>query len=163
MGDEKLREALERLLYKFVDKDGPIPAAKPELGRCWQWTGYINAQGYGRTRINGRGWQAHRVFYLGLRGQIPDGLILHHECENRSCVNPEHLTPVTNKVNVLIGHGLSAENFRKTHCVRGHLYDKANTRYRPCRNGVQRTCRKCCREDWHGRKDKRKCCSNAHV
>jgi hypothetical protein len=63
---------------------------------CWAWTGLIDQTGYGRYLDR----SAHRMVYEILVGPIPDGLHLDHICYNRSCVNPEHLRPVTNKQNI---------------------------------------------------------------
>jgi len=63
---------------------------------CWNWNRSRNRLGYGRTTPTAFGTQmAHRVVYMSLRGPIPDDLPLDHLCRNTSCVNPEHLEPVT--------------------------------------------------------------------
>lgn len=66
---------------------------------CWFWTGCCNAGGYGifGVTFNGRQTQmgAHRYSYELLIGPIPEGLVLHHLCHNRPCVNPAHLEPIT--------------------------------------------------------------------
>lgn len=48
----------------------------------------------------GRTGLAHRVAYEALVGRIPDGLTLDHLCENKRCVNPDHLEPVTRAENL---------------------------------------------------------------
>jgi hypothetical protein len=46
---------------------------------------------------------AHRVAYEQFVGTVPDGLELDHLCENKACVNPGHLEPVTRSENVRRG------------------------------------------------------------
>lgn len=123
-------------------------------GGCWIWYGAMDSQGYGRVtfRVDGRRvWTgAHRAFYEGFVGPIPEGLDLDHLCRVRACVNPAHLEPVTRSVNLKRGEagglrekGPSAINAAKTHCKRGHPFNEANT-YRE-KSGA-RHCRTCGRE-----------------
>lgn len=74
----------------------------PETG-CWNFTGSVSKDGYGRRSFDGKMTTAHRSVYEQLRGPIPDGLDLDHLCRNRRCVNPDHLEPVTRRVNVMRG------------------------------------------------------------
>jgi hypothetical protein len=68
-------------------------------GECWEWTGEVGRQGYGRFRLDGRRQYAHRVAYELVKGPILADMMLDHFCHNLSCVNPDHLRPVTNKQN----------------------------------------------------------------
>lgn len=119
--------------------------SKIELGpACWEWRGKRQPNGYGKLWIrglpgDGQGY-AHRVVYELLVGPIPVGLDLDHLCRNRGCVNPAHLEPVTRRTNLVRGQTIPARKVAQTHCVRGHLFDKANTCIR--RNGT-RLCRAC--------------------
>ncbi len=104
-----------------VDKAGPVPAGRPDLGPCWLWTGSKDRDGYGDIRTSGTGHRsAHRYAYTVLVGVIPGGLSLDHLCRVHACVNPDHLEPVTNRENILRGTAPSAENARKTACPAGH-------------------------------------------
>lgn len=87
---------------------------------CWVWQRFINPGGYGMLKIDGRTKVAHRDSYERLVGPIPEGLELDHLCRVRACVNPDHLEPVTGRVNILRGEGQGAKHARKTHCVHGH-------------------------------------------
>lgn len=71
-----------------------------KTGECWLWTGAIQSGGYGEIRHLGRTRLAHRVSYEVHVGPIPIGLQLDHLCRNTRCVNPTHLEPVTQSVNV---------------------------------------------------------------
>lgn len=61
---------------------------------CWEWTGPINANGYGRMGMGGRNCrtvQAHRIAWELANGPIPDGVFVCHACDNRRCCRPDHL------------------------------------------------------------------------
>lgn len=118
---------------------------------CWLWTAAKNSSGYGtfsgdrqpdgtKPRL-----YAHRWAYETLRGPIPDGLHLDHLCRVRNCVRPDHLEPVTNRVNILRGTSFSARNAKKTHCPRGHELAGENLVAAALRRG-DRNCKTCAQE-----------------
>ena len=134
---------MKRNLWKKIERrENPHPEFID--GDCWEWTGTKANRGYGSIHHNGRdGYLPHRLSYELLVGPIPDGLVLDHLCKNRCCVRPSHLEPVTNRVNILRGEGIAAQNFFKTHCLKGHPFDVSNTKIR---KDNSRACRKCERE-----------------
>lgn len=92
---------------------------RPDIG-CWLWTGTISASGYGRLKRQGRDIFAHRFAYELLVGPIPEGLVIDHLCRTRSCVNPDHLEPVTHAENLRRGKGHPTLRPGKK-CKNGHL------------------------------------------
>ena len=115
-------------------------AKADKSGECWLWTASRTKKGYGQFKAEHMVY-AHRFAYELLVGPIPDGLTIDHLCRVRHCVNPDHMEPVSNRVNVLRGDAVSALNVQKTHCPQGHPYDEANTRlYRGSR--YCRTCKR---------------------
>lgn len=108
---------------------------------CWLWNLRKARGGYGQIKFKGKSVPAHRVAYEAFRGTIPVGLTLDHLCRVRACVNPDHLEPVTIKVNTLRGNGPSARNAQKQFCKNGHQFSSENTEMRA--DGSGRACIKC--------------------
>jgi HNH endonuclease len=113
---------------------------EPNSG-CWIWLSAMGG-GYGRLRTGRHeGYpdlvQAHRLVYEFYKGPC-DSEVVDHLCRNQFCVNPDHLEPTTNKINVLRGTGIAAVNAKKEFCPHGHSLSDA---YISNGNRVCRTCR----------------------
>ncbi|MFD3594293.1 HNH endonuclease signature motif containing protein [Nocardia sp. NPDC058640] len=109
---------------------------------CWRWVAAKSTTGYGKFALVAVSpGYAHRISYIELVGPVPEGLVLDHLCRNRLCVNPAHLEPVRQRINVLRGESPVAANVHKTFCANGHPYDEKNTYRRP--GADKRGCRLC--------------------
>lgn len=117
--------------------DDPRIELCPTTG-CWLWTGVITHAGYGAVSVQGKTRRAHRAFWMYRHGHIPSTVYLDHWCRVRSCVNPDHLRPVSPRENALFNsQSPVARNVTKNGCQQcGGAYSvrASGERYcRPCR------------------------------
>lgn len=151
--------------WSYVKPAGPLTYLGGDEARdeaaCWEWIGHTaggnneggdnETKGYGTLRVGRGAVYAHRLSYETFIGPIPAGLHIDHLCRNRLCVNPRHLEPVTQQVNVLRGVGPAALNAKKTVCKRGHPLEVIGPRRRMCP-----TCRKASRLEASARRSARR-------
>lgn len=86
---------------------------------CWIWTGAVSKAGYGLCNSEKKKTaSAHRVSYEAFVGEIPEGKIIAHICDNPLCVNPAHLWLATHKEN-------SSDMVNKKRSAKGELCGKS--------------------------------------
>lgn len=135
---------MKRFIGSDTDYIRSSSIPEPNTG-CWFWLWQLNNGGYGIVGLRRhRKMLAHRLSYESFVGPIPPALDIDHLCRTRSCVNPEHLQPVTRSENLRRGLGprltsLRHKGVRITHCHRGHEYSTENTYW----HGDYRRCRTC--------------------
>jgi HNH endonuclease len=79
--------------------------------------------------------KAHRVAYEYIKGPIPEGLVLDHLCRVTICINPNHLEPVTDAVNIRRGYAV------RDRCPQGHTFEGDNLIFTRLGHRICRTCR----------------------
>ena len=70
------------------------------LDDCWEWKA-CTVGGYGAFWDGSSFKRAHRISYEISNGSIPLNKLILHKCDNRLCINPNHLYCGTYSDNVL--------------------------------------------------------------
>ena len=78
---------------------------------CLIWTGVVNKWGYGRGRLRGKYYFAHRLSFARWYGCTRATQLHHRECANKACVEPTHIVATTGSINTRARSrtGLAAE------------------------------------------------------
>lgn len=106
LDSQGLSESFPARFWAKVNKNGPVPSHRPELGPCWVWTGFrLRTFGYGQVFAR---WElgktitilAHRASWILNVGPVPDGKCILHKCDNMGCIRPIHLWTGTLQDNI---------------------------------------------------------------
>ena len=88
---------------------------------CWEWNAGLRT-GYGVFKVNRKSKSAHRLSYLLSYNKDPGELYVCHKCDNRKCVNPNHLFLGTQSDNMK-----DCYNKGRMYIPIGNRFEKGNT------------------------------------
>lgn len=101
-----LEELKARLLKRIELVDGSLDTP------CWEWQGSKVTGGYGNLTFRCESMYAHRASWVVHKGPIPTDLKICHHCDNRPCINPDHLFVGTQAINLQDMHDKGRGNHR---------------------------------------------------
>jgi len=94
---------------------------------CWIWQGAVDGRGYGNIGRSSKGesknWIVHRLMYELVWGPIPEAHDIHHTCEKKLCLRPDHLEAVTRKEHHGVG-GRHPDHPAKARAARGWPFNQ---------------------------------------
>jgi HNH endonuclease len=117
------------------------------LNGCWDWVGaHGGPDKRPHLKYKGHVYSTAAFYWMEKYGLLPPGKELHHTCNNKDCVNPDHLEPLTRKE-----HIQTMKNHRAnwTHCTKGHPLSEEKV-------GRQRLCRLCRQASQRAYKERQK-------
>jgi hypothetical protein len=100
------------MAYNKLSLAEKLQTKSKQVGDCLVWIGAKNAYGYGIIRIKGAWKRAHRVAYELANGEITNGFVVMHSCDNRACINLDHLSIGTQQENITDMHMKGRANYK---------------------------------------------------
>ena len=141
-----LDEYDQQRFWVNVSRNGGMPYLLDDLssraiaGQCWIWNAAHDSGGYGVFKLHGVQRPAHRIAFRDFGYRVDGSQVIDHLCRNTGCVNPSHLEPVAQSINIKRG----LLGVPRTDCKNGHPLTPDSTNGRKARY-----CRICLAESKH--------------